>query len=145
MLQFLFCVILMGQVTISDQLPPPYHYPRNVYDMNSREFYLWAVDINFKAKEALPTYYAPRWLNGTETNTNMSIETYGDIGNRGCGGYGNYRGNGGYLGYGYSLMGQQSVTFPRRWLNPDYTGPGPLIIVNPYVKPKFVPKQDWEE
>ena len=141
----LLILCLFTQITVSDQIPPPVHYPRSVYNMTAPEFYKWATNFNLEQVKKLPTVYAPRWLNGTETNTNMSIETYGDIGNRGCGGYGNYRGNGGYLGYGYSLMGQQSVTFPRRWLNPDYTGPGPLIIVNPYVKPKFVPKQDWEE
>jgi hypothetical protein len=105
--------------------------------MTMPEYYQWATGINLKAKEALPKVYAPKWLDGTETDTGSTVETYGDLGgynNYGCG-CGSYRGQGGYLGYGLSLINTQSVTFPRRWLNPDYIGPGPLVIVNPYVNP----------
>jgi hypothetical protein len=121
--------------------------------MTAPEFYQWAVNFNLEQVKKLPTVYAPKWINGTEIDTSSSVMTYGgrggyvrdNCGRGGCGGYGNYRGPGGYAGYGMSLMNEQSVTYQRRWLNPDYVGPGPLVIVNPYVKPKFVPKEDWEE
>jgi hypothetical protein len=138
----LLILCLFTQITISDQIPPPVHYPRSVYAMTIPEYYQWATNFNLEQVKKLPKVYAPKWLNSTETDIGSTVETYGN--NGGCG-YGNYCGQGGYMGYGLSLINTQSVTFPRRWLNPDYVGPGKLIILNPYCRPKFIPKGDWEE
>jgi len=156
-------VSCQAQISVSDQLPPPVKYPAEVYKMTDAEFYNWAVKFNqaqiddWKKRKA--EIKEPEYLTGTEKVTvteysGLSGPSYG----YGCGGYGGYGGYGGgyfarspygsggcgprfgYGDYGYGdSFGGSSVRrtgeYPWRRPNPDYVGPGPLVIVNPYVKP----------
>jgi hypothetical protein len=120
-----------GQVTISDQLPPPVTYPVEVHGMTDAQFFQWATEFNKKQevdlekrREKLPE---PQHIFGTETITERNWNGY----NGRVYGYGRFN-SGDYYGNG----NQRTATYTRRWLNSYYTGPGPLVIVNPYCKPR---------
>jgi hypothetical protein len=133
-------------VSVSDQVPPPVKYPPEVYKMTDAEFFKWATEYN-KAqaddwKKRKSEIQEPEFLTGTETVT--TTEYGGSYGRLSYGyGYG-----GGYFArssygcgsrYGGSFDGssvQRTGTYPWRRPNPAYVGPGPLVIVNPYVRPK---------
>ena len=98
----------------------PVKYPNKVDGMNDVEFFQWAVTRNQRARKAWEAKAAalpPKYF-----NTPVRI-TEGRVSVRGRGGQ-----RGGF--------GVRSYTRYYRFQNPDYTSPGPLTIVNPYVKPK---------
>jgi hypothetical protein len=123
MIKFLMCLLLSSQIVVSDQIPIPVKYPASVYQMTDAQFYDWAVSLNLKAKESLSKDYEPQWLQGSGTDTNIS-------------GY-----NNGFYNSGQYWHSRQSQTYPRYYLNPNYIGPGPLIIINPYCRPTYKPER----
>ena len=134
-LMLLLAAPCYGQIVVSDQLPPPVKYPAEVYRMSDAQFFQWATEFNAKQVADLEVKRAKitesEWLEGSETVTNQDFFTVGNRGN--FNGYGRsnfYRPN-----YQYGFSNESSVTIPRRWPNPAYSGPGPLIIVNPYCRP----------
>lgn len=119
-------ILCVGQITVSDSLPPPVKYPIDVNVMTDAQFFQWATEFN-KLQEAglekrREQMTEPQYVSGTETRaehtwSGSDNRTY----NRGGDYYGSHNGH--------------STTYERRWLNPLYTGPGPLVIVNPFCKP----------
>jgi len=111
-------VLCVGQVAVSDQLPPPVKYPVEVNTMADAQFFYWATEFNKRQEADLERrrekMTEPQYFFGTETEYNWN--GYSDW----------YRGN--YSG------NRRTMTYPRRWHNPYYTGPGPLVIVNPYCR-----------
>ena len=98
------------RVIVSDQVPPPVTYSAEVYSMTDAEFQVWANDFNRRQEAALEV----RRLK-MEPRYIFGMQTdYGDFG-----------------------FGSQT-TYRRRWLNPIYVGPGPMVIVNPYYRPRRV-------
>lgn len=121
--------ICPAQIIVSDQLPPM-KYPAAVYKMTNAEFFEWASAYNLAQledwKKRKAAIAEPEYLTGSETVTTCEYN------------YGYFArspryGHGGYGGHGVPV---QQVTYPRRWPNPFYVGPGPLVIVNPYVRPR---------
>ena len=142
----LSCVLLLCAVTcqaqvliVSDQVPPPVNYPPEVYGMTDAEFAKWAADYNKQQvagmKERLKNLAEPKYIYGEETNATLDFAGYGSPMNFG-GGFGGrndsyYIRPDTYLG----AASRHSVSYPRRWLNINYVGPGPLNVVNPFVRP----------
>jgi len=140
-------VSCQARISVSDQLPPPVKYPAEVYKMTDAEFYNWAVKFNqaqandWKKRKA--EIKEPEYLTGEEEVTTREYSgsygpSYGGYFARspdgcGLGGCGSQFGDGGGSVSGSSV--QRKGIYPWRRLNPAYVGPGPLIIVNPYVRP----------
>lgn len=132
-------------ITVSDQVPPPAKYPAEVYKMSNADFIKWAADFNKKQVADVEVRRAKitedKWVTGQVTRTNESHTEYGDYGNGcgyggGCSAYGfDYNGYLSYCGVRSGSSSQQSMSYPVRWPNPAYYGPGPLTIVNPYCQP----------
>jgi len=141
-------------IRVSDQVPMPAKYPAEVYSMTDAEFFTWATLENQTQREDWNKRKAaikePEYINGTETTTSAAFDGYGSpYGGYGYGygyGYGGSRDSGGFGAYApYSnhrssseyagAARERTVTFPRRLVNPQYVGPGPLTIVNPFVRP----------
>jgi hypothetical protein len=125
-----------AQITVSDQLPMPVKYPAEVAKMTDAEFYVWATQQNaaavsaWKAKKAALT--EPEYLDGTEKTEHGFKEGYGDSGNATVVFNPTYLGNDAKY-YGWDK--RVTTTRKTRYPNPNYTSPGPLTIINPYVKP----------
>jgi len=132
--------VCQAQVLIvSDQVPPPVTYPPEVDVMADAEFAKWAADYNKQQvaamKERLSKLTEPKYIYGEETDTTRDFAGYGspfnfdvNFGGRNDSYYirpDMYRGT----------ASRCSVSYPRRWLNINYVGPGPLNIVNPFVRP----------
>ena len=124
----LICFLLLASVCqaqvliISDQLPPPVKYPAKVAAMTDDEFFQWATKVNKKQVVALEKRAAklnePKFIEGWETDISLNYS-----------GYSSRR-------YGYGSVNTSSVESPRSWVNNNYVSPGPLTIINPFVKPK---------
>jgi len=126
-MKYLFTVVLclmaqtcMGQkITVSDQVPMPVRYPAAIYQMSDEEFFDWAVNFNQKQKAAVETRRArlveEQRIYGYQTQREHSYNYYrsGESGD----------------------ATQRTTVYPVQRPNPYYTGPGPLIIVNPYCRP----------
>ena len=134
----LLVVLCFGQVTISDRLPPPVKYPAAVYDMTDDQFFQWATEFNVKQEADLEKrrekMTEPQYLFGMETVTDQNWD--GNHGSQVYTGYDSYGPYSQHIGGDYyGNANRSTVTYPRRWHNPYYTGPGPLVIVNPYCRP----------
>lgn len=114
-------VMCVGQITVSDP-GPSVKYPVEVYSMTDDQFFQWATKFNVKQRADLEERRVtePQYITGTETSTT-----------------GRWSGRtGGRRAAIFNVTGnQRTVTYQQRWLNPQYSGPGPLTIVNPYCKP----------
>ncbi len=98
------------KITVSDQLPMPIVYPAECYKMTPAEFFQWATKLNVKLKkesDERSTHTPSPYIEGTGIEGRIDPVTGGFYMN----------------------------TVRRRYVNPDYYGPGPLIIVNPYCPP----------
>ena len=120
-------------ITISDTavMAP---YPANVAEMSQEEFYDWAVARNAKARTGWWAAYeaaGPKFLYGTEkiTRTRSGSLT---TGSSFVSPFGVAMGAGEHSFK--STISQKSKTWQRP--NPDFRHPGPLTIINPYVKPR---------
>jgi len=114
-------LLCLGQVTIS----APVTYPVEVYNMTDAQFFQWATEYNTVQKVELEKrpQTEPQYLFGDGLVTDQSWSGRNDNGF--------WRPAGDY----YGSSNQQTTMYQRRWHNPYYTGPGPLVIVNPFCKP----------
>ena len=128
-------------ITISDRLPPPVKYPAKCYKLTDAEFFVWATAYNkgqvedWKRRRAAIT--EPEYIGGTVTihsgeySNGVREGGYRPIYVGGDG----YGGGSVYGGDTYGTQTQQTYTFGTRYKNPYYVSPGPLTIINPYVRP----------
>ena len=141
------CAAEEFKIIVSDQVPPPVKYPAEVYKMTDAQFYAWATEYNKKQEADLEVRRSkmtePQYITGTETRTSQSyVDSYsGFYGEKSYGWWDYPRGRGAAFspfsgGAQAGASRQTTTTYPRRWLNPLYTGPGPLVIVNPFCKPE---------
>ncbi len=112
----------------------PVIYPDNVAEMSQSEFYIWATNRNKKARsswwtkynEAGDKYilgsYRVRAVNSKGSTTGSSITTSYGINNS--------------PGSQYFSSKVKDYLVPTRYLNPKFRHPGPLMLINPYVKPR---------
>jgi hypothetical protein len=147
-LYLMMCVLLLAsagqaQVTTSDRLPPPVSYPPEVYRMTDAQFFEWATERNKGALDDWQRRKAaikePEYISGSESVVTSDTAGYD---NRFFGGWWAYPDATRRVpyfaepnDYGESSV-HRSLTVPRRWPNPRYSSPGPLTLVNPYVRPK---------
>ena len=131
------CLISVSYVTAGEVYisPPvtvfiPAPYPTNVKSMTQQEFYVWATQRNKQAeqewhqKASNPFYNSLGTL--TRSNTNGSN----------TGAYVTPYGATIQPGQSYEKTTVESFDYQNRFVNPDYIAPGPLTIINPFVKPK---------
>jgi hypothetical protein len=126
-------------ITVSNQVPPPVKYPAEVYKMSDADFFKWASDFNKKQVDDVEVRRAKitedKWITGEATRSSEShveYNAYSGYGyNYSCGPYGCNDS----AGARYGSSSQTTTTYPVRWPNPVYHGPGPLTIVNPYCRP----------
>ncbi len=121
-------------ITISEPVAVMAPYPEDVSEMSQAEFYAWAVARNAKASAGWAKAYedaGPKYLYGSERI--MTVEAKASsTGSSTISALGISTGPG---QRGYSSRVRERV-LPRRWNNPDFRHPGPLTIINPYVKPR---------
>jgi hypothetical protein len=140
-------------ITVSDQVPPPVKYPAEVYKMSDAQFFEWASNFNKKQVADVEVRRAKitedKWITGertTSSESHVEYNRFGSYNGYGCNGYSNRFAacnsyNYGCDSYGsgdtgqYGSSSQETTTYPVRWPNPAYHGPGPLTIVNPYCRP----------
>ncbi len=129
MKSFVFVLLMaapcFGQITVSEALPMPVQYPPEVYQMTDDEFFKWATEFNKEKRKELEERRAqikePEFIEGVERQVTRGS----------C-----FAGNCAFAAFGLDSSPQVTeLEFPRRWRNPFYYGPGPLIIINPYCRP----------
>ncbi len=110
----------------------PIKYPEKTLTMSKVEFYQWAVDQNKQAQEAWTKEFNKgyQYIHGSKIIETIKKSGY----------------NSGSTITPLSISknpGRFSSTIKRqkrkvsyRYKNPDFKHPGPLTIINPYVKPK---------
>jgi len=121
-----FCVLLFLCVCspslASEPIAFPVKYPESVKKMTDAEFFRWATNRNQKASDKWQDENAkqsPKYLTTPIVITEHQSRVRG-----------NRRHSGG------SVRGiQYSRVYNQQTLNPAYSSPGPLTIVNPYCKP----------
>ena len=121
-------------ITISEPVAVMAPYPENVSEMSQAEFYDWAVARNAKARAGWAHAYkaaGPKYTYGSERLTTVEASSY-NTGSSTRTGFGVSTGPG---QRSYSSRVRKRV-LPRQWNNPDFRHPGPLTIINPYVKPR---------
>jgi hypothetical protein len=133
LVSLLFCVNTYGgEIHISPPMSGfiPAQYPKNVSKMTNEQFYHWAVKRN---KQAEADWY--KQANDQFYTTNGNITKASTEGNNAGGSvtYGGMRIN---PGQSYRDATMETFNTQHRFANPDYVAPNPLIIINPFVKPK---------
>jgi hypothetical protein len=106
------------KITVSENLPPPITYTQEVKAMTDAQFFDWATAQNVQAKresEERSRNGEPRYFLG-------SIVSVGTT----------YQANGYYRRPLNSTTTVEQRT--TQYNNPQYTGPGPLTIINPYCR-----------
>ncbi len=109
-------------------------YPDNVSKMSKAEFFSWATKRNREAEarwEVMYDYAGSKYLYGSKEI--MKTESRGVTTGRSTT---SLLGTSASPGIRYSRVTTQRHSVPTRTLNPDFRHPGPLTIINPYVKPK---------
>ncbi len=125
-MKYLFAIIMFfmaqttfGQIVVSDQVPMPIKYPAEVYKMTDAEFFNWATELNKKqvadVEARRKSISEGRYNYGTQFREEGSLNVYRSNNSR-------------------TYIRQETV-YPMQWSNPNYVGPGPLTIVNPYCRP----------
>jgi hypothetical protein len=124
-----YLIMLLALVTSAFDKPKvdnqlPIKYPAEVYKMSDAEFFKWATDFNKKQVTDLETRRAniteDKWINGMTTRTRAEYDY-------GCSSYG--------CNSQYGSSSRETTSYPVRWSNPSYSGPGPLTTINPYCRP----------
>ena len=111
----------------------PIKYPKETLNMSKIEFFNWATDQNKQAKEAWTKEfnkdyqynYGSKQIETTETSgssSGTSVISPLSISQS--------------PGKSYSTTTKTKSFVPYRYKNPDFRHPGPLTIINPYVKSK---------
>ncbi len=111
----------------------PAKYPVNVKSMTDEQFFQWATIWNLVAANAWEVEAAksPRYINARVLVTKSKARILAS-------------GNSQSSANGYTILPnntQGSATsktyeYTRQYANPNYSWPGPLTIINPYVRPK---------
>jgi len=122
-----------SQPAVKQESAFPVKYPARTRSMTDREFFKWATDRNAKATEAwfneasLSPQYITTKVRVTKTNASTRAA-----------------GNSGTTVDGYTALPKrasgtsthETYEYNRRYVNPNHSWPGPLTIINPYVRPK---------
>ncbi len=121
-------------ITISGPVAVMAPYPADVAEMSQGEFYEWAIARNAKASTDWNKAYeaaGSKYLYGSERLTTVDAEAR-STGSSTVSAFGIRTGPG---RQNYNSKVRDRV-LPSRWNNPDFRHPGPLTIINPYVKPR---------
>ena len=129
----LVLLILLSFVATLAYAGFPVKYPQKTINMTGDEFYQWATEENKKAQEkwdnefkkGIPYYYVSKEIETTKTfgyNSGRTTVTPITINTS--------------PGKSSSIVKRQKQTVPYRYKNPNFSYPGPLTIVNPFIKPK---------
>ena len=109
-------------------------YPVTVDKMSKTEFFNWALKRNASAKaewDSKYEYAGSKYIYGSKEV--MKTKSTGSSTGRSTT---SLLGISTGPGVRYSRAITQRYTVPTRTLNPNFRHPGPLTIINPYVKPK---------
>jgi hypothetical protein len=101
-------------------------YPKFVQSLTDSQFKVWATWQNEQARLHKIDSYVPQYLGGSREVTVFDSPS-GPRGQKG----------------GVGFIETQSM--PSSYLNNEYTGPGPLMISNPYVRATGVGEPNWNE
>jgi hypothetical protein len=101
-------------------------YPKFVQSLTDRQFKNWVQWQNEQARLHKVGSYVPQYLGGSREITVFDSPS-GPRGHKG----------------GIGFIETQSM--PISYLNNEYTGPGPLMISNPYVRATGVGEPNWSE
>ncbi len=112
----------------------PAKYPANVKSMTDKQFFKWATKRNAAATDA---WFNEAALSPPRYKTVKVQVTKGKSSTR-------MTGNSGTTVNGYTTLPKrvsgssthETYEYTRRYMNPSYSWPGPLTIINPYVRPK---------
>ncbi len=107
----------------------PIKYPEKTYSMSKDDFYQWAVNENKQAE----IQWIKEFNEGYQYNYGSKIiETLNTQGfNSGTSLISINTGS----GVSSSTVKRSKKTVPYRHKNPDFKHPGPLTIINPFVRP----------
>jgi len=97
-----------GEITITKHAP--FVYPAEVAEMSNEDFFDWATQFNEQQVREIKRSSEPEWLYHSGVRTRY---VRGPL--------------------GWTLV---RVAYPQRYKNPDYIPPSPLMVINPYCKPK---------
>ena len=95
-----------SEVTITERVP--FVYPPQCSGMSGEDFFDWATKFN--ESQRIVRSSEPQWFQSPGVRTRY------------------VRGP-----QGFTLVRE---AYPTRYLNPDYVPPSPLMVINPYCKPK---------
>jgi hypothetical protein len=103
-------------------------YPKFVQQLSDTQFKNWATWQNSQAeiRKQAGGSYVPQYLGGSREITIFDSPS----GPRG------HKGGVGFI---------ETRSMPSSYLNNEYTGPGPIIISNPYVRATGVGEPNWNE
>jgi len=97
--------------------PVFYPLPKFVQTLSDDDFAVWATWQNLQASNNKSNSFEPMHLRGQRTSTSIYVDR---VGNR--------RGSNTINGLTIS------EAMPTMYVNPDYTGPGPLTVYNPFCR-----------
>jgi hypothetical protein len=101
-------------------------YPKFVQSLTDTQFKSWAAWQNEQARLHKVGNYVPQYLGGSREVTVFDAPS-GPRGRKG--------------GVGFI----ETRSMPASYVNPDYSGSGPLTISNPYVRATGVGEPNWNE
>jgi hypothetical protein len=138
-----FATVAISLSDAADQVPTlapspvsygmPAKYPVNVKSMTDKQFFRWATRRNAAATDA---WFSEAALSPRYTTGKVLI-TKGESSTRAIG-------NSGSTINGYTTLPKNATgsatyetrEYSHRYNNPNYSWPGPLTIINPYVRPR---------
>lgn len=109
---------------------PPLVLPKFVRSLSPSGFEAWALWQNQMAETHLQKGWEPRYIEGSATRATFDTQMNGPRGRRGS-----FNFNG--------LMVSES--FSTSYVNNNYSGPGPLTILNPYCRNMESGNPDWSK
>ncbi len=86
----------------------PFVYPPQCSGMSGEDFFDWATKFN--ESQRIVRSSEPKWFQASGVRTRYVLGPQG-----------------------FTLVRE---AYPTRYLNPDYVPPSPLMVINPYCKPK---------
>jgi hypothetical protein len=122
MLVFIGYAAVVGQTITVTEGPVPSAVPKFVQAMTPENYLAWATWQNEMAAKHKKTGWESSYIEGVGTRTTTDAELIGPRGRWGGSANTNFSGL------------TVSESFTTRFVNPDYTGPGPLTIYNPYCR-----------
>lgn len=134
MIVFIGYAAVVGQtITITDG-PVPVALPKFVQSLTPESYGAWASWQNEQARLHKKAGWEPQYIQGVGSKTTVNTDLIGNRGRWGGDANANFS--------GLSI----SESFPTRFVNPDYVGPGPLTVYNPYARfTENTGAVDWAE